>query len=203
MLTQCLQFKSSPAAESAAALFAHYQANYTIHNLFVFSPSLAMLGNWYKQLIGESLAKVYDRTGKAVEVGFTPLVSVGTTDLHSVTQRYLAGPRDIITSFITFVEHDGMLIPANKVSSIIPGLAGKTVTATKKAIFGGVVQAFIEEKRPCMVTTLEKSSYALGSYMMMKMVETIFLAALWNINAFDQPEVELYKNLARKLMRAL
>lgn len=191
----------NPAAQSAATLFAHYQAGYTIHNLFVFSPALEMLGNWYKQLIGESLGKKYDREGKVVEVGFTPFVSVGTIDLHSVAQLYLAGPRNLFTTFVMDDEKDTLLIPANEVSRSIPGLAGRSITSVKHAIFRGVVEAFIQERRPCMVITLEKkSSYLLGQFMMMKMFETIFLASLWNINAFDQPEVELYKKLARKLL---
>ena len=89
-LNECLHADLSinPAAQSALLLYEHYKAGYMIHDLFVFAPDLFMLGNWYKQLIGESLGKKIDREGKIVEVGFTPVVSVGTTDLHSVAQLY-------------------------------------------------------------------------------------------------------------------
>ncbi len=190
------------AAQSALMLYAHFKAGYTVHALFVFSPDLLMLGNWYKQLIGESLGKKYDRQGNEVESGFTPLVSVGTVDLHSVVQLYLAGPRTTVTTFIDVaLENDSLIIPENELSNLLPGLAGRSVTFTKKALFSGVTQAYINEGRPCMVVSLkEKSSYAIGSFMMMKMVETLYLARLWNINPFDQPAVELYKKYAHIIM---
>ena len=113
-----------------------------IHDLFVFAPDLFMLGNWYKQLIGESLGKKIDREGKRVEVGFTPVVSVGTTDLHSVAQLYLADPRNIVTTFITIeCEYNKVLVPENELSTMIPGLAHRSITFVKKAIFEGVVEA--------------------------------------------------------------
>ncbi len=204
MLELCVNEKieQNAAAQSALMLYAHYQQGYALHNLFVFSPDLLMLGNWYKQLIGESLGKKYDLNGGVVEVGITPLVSVGTVDLHSVAQLYLAGPRNTVTTFIDIDrENDSLRIPDNELSALIPGLAVRSISFTKKAIFQGVTEAYANEKRPFMVVTLEeKSAYSIGQFMMMKMFETLYLAKLWNINPFDQPAVELYKQLAHKLM---
>lgn len=203
MLTESLhQKEKSAAAQSALMLNSYYQKGYDIHALFVFSPDLLMLGNWYKQLIGESLGKKFDRKGNAIEAGMTPLVSVGTTDLHSVAQLYLAGPRTTITTFIDCERENTILtVPVNEVSEITHGLAGKSVTSIKKAIFQGVTEAYADEQRPFMVCTLEeKNAYQLGQFMMMKMIETLLLARLWNINPFDQPAVELYKSRAQDLM---
>lgn len=191
----------NPAAHSAAFLYAHYKAGFAIYNLFVFRPDLFMLGNWYKQLIGESLGKKYDLEHKQVDEGFTPLVSVGLIDLHSAMQRYLAGPRTIVTSFIDVAdENEDLKVPVNEISDLIPGLKSHSITSIKRAIKQGVIEAYKEEKLPYMVIHLPSlTSYFLGQFMMMKMIETILLARLLNINPFDQPAVELYKKKAHEI----
>ncbi len=89
------------AALSAAILYLHYQKNITIHDTFLFSKDLENVGKWYRQLMGESIGKEFDRRGRQVFVGITPTVSVGSADLHSVVQLYLGGPYDKFTSFIS------------------------------------------------------------------------------------------------------
>jgi len=46
----------------------------------------------------------------------------------------------------------------------------------------------------------EDLPYALGLFMGMRMLETMYVAELMNLNAFDQPNVELYKNKTRKIL---
>ena len=55
----------------------------------VFMPyamRLKALGEWYVQLLAESLGKREDRNGQTVFYGRTPLVAIGTTDMHAQTQ---------------------------------------------------------------------------------------------------------------------
>ena len=206
VLGPCLDtsLEVNEAAQNALSLYAHYKAGYTLHNLFVFSPYLVLLAHWYKQLIGESLGKKESTSGKTVEVGFTPLVSLGTTDLHSVAQLYLAGPRNMFTSFIYFEdETEELRIPTNPVSSIISGMQQRTVTEVKSAIVQGTINAFKKEKRPSLETGLERTSESLGAFLMIKMVETMLLGRLLDINAFDQPAVELYKQETREILKRL
>ncbi len=204
MLEICLNedLQRNEAARTALTLFAHYHHGYDIHDLFPFSPDLVMLAQWYKQLIGESLGKKYDRHGRLVEVGIAPTVSVGTVDLHSVVQLYLAGPRTRITTFIIQEgEHKILQVPDNEYSAVIPGLPGKSVTVVKEAIFKGVLEAYKQERRPFMVVDLANNpGHNIGAFMMMKMVETLFLGRLFGIDPFDQPAVELYKEETRRLL---
>lgn len=204
MLTKSLSvtLEQNPAAQSAVTLFRAYHEGVTIHDIFAFSPALLMLGNWYKQLIGESLGKKYNREGLLVEVGISPTVSLGTVDLHSVVQLYLAGPRQRITTFLRIEdEPETLKVPENEISILVRGLPLQHVTAIKTAIFQGVVAAYKKVDRPFMVVPLKnKSSYSIGEFMMMKMVETILLGRLFSINPFDQPEVELYKEETRKII---
>ena len=191
--------EESDAAYSALTLFSHYTRGYGVHSLFVFSPDLLMLGNWYKQLIGESLGKKYTLQDEYQENGITPVVSVGTIDLHSVVQLYLAGPHTTFTTFIMPSDEEATLVvPANDFTKN-SDFVGKSVTSIKRAIFKSVVDAYKEEERPYLLYSLaKKDSYSLGSFMMMKMIETVLLGRLMNINPFDQPAVELYKKNIKK-----
>ena len=85
--------ENNSAIISAAILYLHYKNNKNINDNFIFLPQLESLGKWYRQLLGESIGK----DGK----GITPTVSIGSTDLHSVGQLYLGGPKDKITTFIS------------------------------------------------------------------------------------------------------
>ncbi len=189
-------------AQNALSLYAHYKEGYMVHNLFVFSPYLVLLAHWYKQLIGESLGKQESTQGKIIETGFTPLVSLGTTDLHSVTQLYLAGPRTMFTSFFFFEdESSDLTIPTNYVSSLVAGLSQRSLTEVKSAIVQGTINAYKKQERPSLVIGLEQSAESLGAFLVQKMVETMLLGRLFDLNAFDQPAVELYKAETREILK--
>lgn len=190
------------AAQSACITYFHYMKSINIHDIFLFSPYLLMFGNWYRQLVGESLGKKHNRAGKVIEAGITPTVSIGTTDLHSLAQLYLGGPRDKITTFVYITNQRSELkIGKNVFSQPVPALEGKTIYEIKDAIFRGVEVAYAQEGRPYMTLLLpEMNEYVLGQCLMFCMLEVMFLASLLEINAFDQPAVELYKNQTRKLL---
>jgi glucose-6-phosphate isomerase len=81
------------AVISATILYLHYRNGKNINDNFFFAPQLESIGKWYRQLMGESCGK----DGK----GITPTVSLGSTDLHSVGQLYLDGPKDKTFTFVS------------------------------------------------------------------------------------------------------
>jgi len=190
------------AAISSALIFEQMAQKITILDTFIFSPNLALLGAWYRQLVGESLGKKENLSGKIVEIGITPTVSIGTTDLHSVAQLYLGGPRDIFTQFITIRSESTKLhVPTGFIPEQFAFLENKSITLVKKAIFDGVAHAFTREQRPFIILELpEINSYYIGQFLMLKMCEIIYLAHLLEINPFDQPAVELYKKETHRLL---
>jgi glucose-6-phosphate isomerase len=198
MLNTCLSLdiEQNSALQSAVTIFLQYQRGKNIHDSFIFKPALRELGDWYRQLVGESL-------GKSSKSGITPTVSVGTTDLHSVAQLYLGGPLDKLTTFIFVAEQEpDLLVPKNEFIEPISYVAHKPVQALKEAIFKGVLEAYRLQKRPFMTILFpELTAYTLGQFLMFKMCEVIFTAKLLDVNAFDQPAVELYKSNARKLLK--
>ena len=61
---------------------------------------LFSVSQWYSQLLGESLGKKYSRTGGVIHYGRTPVSSVGTTDMHSLTQEHQEGKKNKILQFL-------------------------------------------------------------------------------------------------------
>ena len=61
------------------------------------------------------------------------------------------------------------------------------MTFVKQAIISGTIEAHKKEKRPSIIMPLKQTSESLGAFMVAKMVETMLLGKLWNINPFDQP----------------
>lgn len=203
MLTKCLQDSQSVAAISAAIMALHYKDGHNIHDLFVFCPELVGIGQWYRQLVGESLGKQHDKHGNDVFVGPTPTVSVGSTDLHSVGQLYLGGPHDKYTTFINIESSDAMLKigSAIKVNELVPDLEGKSVNFVLHAIVQGVQKAYATSQRPYTSITLpQKNAYYCGQLLQWKMLEVVYMGVLLEVNPFDQPQVELYKQETRKIL---
>lgn len=204
------QFLSYDIAENSAALSAiikyiHYRYNaINMSIMFVFSVYFEALGKWYCQLIGESIGKEYDVAGKKVHVGITPLVSVGTTDLHSVGQLYLGGPYDKFITFcsLEYYTHE-VKIPSDPLCiQQEMHIEGKAVHEVMEAILEGVKRAYHKEERPfCELIIPQRNPYYIGQFLQLYMIEIMYLGYLLHINPFDQPNVELYKEETREILQ--
>ncbi|MCX7781974.1 MAG: glucose-6-phosphate isomerase, partial [Negativicutes bacterium] len=65
---------------------------------------LKSLAEWYVQLLAESLGKRCDRASNMVYYGRTPVVAVGTTDMHAQTQQHQDGKLDKVVQFVRVAE---------------------------------------------------------------------------------------------------
>lgn len=193
----------NPAWQSAALLAFALRDGKTINDSFVFNSELESLGKWYRQLLGESIGKEYTRSGTQVRIGITPTVSVGSTDLHSVGQLYLGGPKDKLTTFMYAAPADNALVVPS--ARMFPGtvsiIEGKSTTDIMSAILGGVKIAYNKQQLPFMEIELAAiTPYELGACMQFKMIEMMILGHLLEVNPFDQPNVESYKVETRELL---
>lgn len=198
LLTDALE---NPAIASAATIFFHMQENDAALNSFFFEPQLESLGKWYRQLVAESIGKEKDREGRIVHTGIIPIVSIGSTDLHSMVQLYLGGPRNMFTSFIR--TRNTLSTPATPAtflfSNILPHIENKSARDIMTAIYDGVIAAYRSEGLPFAEISLEDiSPQMLGQFFQFKMMEVVLLGELLNVDVFDQPSVELYKTETRK-----
>lgn len=190
---------------NAAVTYLQTQSGRSIHNTFLFSPKLEGLGKWYRQLMAESLGKKRDLEGKEVYAGITPIVSIGSTDLHSMAQLYWEGPDDKLTNMIFSFTGE---IHATPQHLAFPGLVldiqGTPLESIMQAIFGGVKAAYEQQNRPYVEIDLEQAdAWELGYYFQFRMIEMMYLGRLLNLNTFNHPAVEMYKTVTRELLKGL
>jgi glucose-6-phosphate isomerase len=193
----------NPAALSAAYLYLHKKKGNTIHNLFLFDPDLESIGRWYRQLMGESIGKEFNTENKQVFEGITPTVSIGTTDLHSTGQLYLGGPFDKFTTFVRVLQTQSKVaIPMlPDYDELVKGIQGKSLGDLMHAVLDGVQSVYRTQKRPFVEIRLpDKSAFSIGQLLQMKMMEIMYLGALFGVNPFNQPNVELYKQETRRIL---
>lgn len=185
------------AGTLATCLHTQYERGLHSNDFFTFVPALYQCGQWWRQLIGESVGK--ERHG--MPVGITPTVSLGTSDLHSVVQLYLAGPHERFTLFVTCESGEDVKIPANQFSELAR-LDKNSVAAIQRAILGGVCAAYEQKKRAFLtIAFAEISAYEVGYFLQLQMMSMVYLGELFGINVFDQPQVELYKQKTRELLQ--
>lgn len=207
MRSRCLQedIKVNPAAIAAVSSFLHFQDQKNIHDLFLFSDDLESIGKWYRQLLAESVGKEHDLNNNQVFTGMTPTYSIGSTDLHSVAQLYLGGPFDKFTTFVHVKhnKHSVILPDYAEYAHLVDGIQNKPMTDIMNAIYEGVKTAFVKGKRPFMEVILpDKSEESIGQFLQFKMMETMLIGFLLQINPFDQPNVEAYKTETRKILKS-
>lgn len=197
------EIAQNPAAVSAIIKYLCYEQGIRIHDFFVFAESFKGIALWYRQLMGESLGKTSHQEGKEVEVGITPTASVGTTDLHSVGQLYLGGPRDKLITFARVVEsaHSVIVPDIRGFDALVPHISGKTCASLMAATFDGVLRAYAQDERPFLELVVpQMSAYYVGQILQLYMIEMMYLGYLLNVDPFDQPHVELYKEQTRKIL---
>ena len=192
----------NPALVSASVLSLRHQQGSVIHDTFVFHPELESLGKWYRQLMGESIGKEKDASGAVVNAGIFPSVSVGSTDLHSVGQLYLGGPKNVITTFISARRSAPVRIAKRlDLTGLVDGIAGRSAGEVMDAIREGVKIAYAKRGLPFLEVVLDDlSERSLGEFLQFKMIEMMLLAKFMHVNAFDQPNVESYKTETRKIL---
>lgn len=208
MVKRCLNTDvyQNPALISAIATYVNYKKGFDIYNSFYFNPELKSLGKWYVQLMAESVAKELNLNNEKVNVGITPIVSIGSIDLHSMATLFLGAPKNKFTQFVHASQKENSPAVPKELffPGLVPDIAGKSIADIMNAIFYGIKIAYIKNALPYSELVLhEVSESSLGQYMQLKMMETMYLARLVGVNAFDQPKVEDYKRETREILKKL
>lgn len=191
------------ALSSAITLYESYKSGFVINDNFIFHEELESLGKWYRQLMGESIGKEKDIEGKIVNVGITPTVSIGSTDLHSVGQLDLGGPKNKLTSFIYVNSDESNLVTPKKfvLQDLVENIENIPTSKVLDAILEGVKIAYTKHNLPFVEIILDDiSEYSIGEFLQFKMLEIMYLGKLLNVNTFDQPSVESYKIETKQIL---
>jgi glucose-6-phosphate isomerase len=152
--------------------------------------------------MGESIGKEKDTKGNKVNSGITPTVSTGSTDLHSMAQLYIGGPKDKVTTFVYANTNNDILVPEDQLmQGLVEGIQNKPAKQIMNAILEGTKIAYKNVEHPYMEILLDDlNEYSLGEFLQFKMIEMMYLGKLLNVNTFDQPNVEDYKKETKKIL---
>ncbi len=168
-------------------------------NFFAFNKRHRTIGYWYRQLLAESIGKSKNIHNKPFSYGLLPTVST-SADLHSVAQLYLSKYKGVHTRFLSLEESSSKQTNTGWLTSdILPELSGQKRAHTQSALVEGVLRAYDDQTLPYTHTILaENSAYDIGFFMSSLMAEVMMLCTVLQVDAFNQPHVELYKNHMRE-----
>lgn len=193
----------NPAQLRSALAFLSGQKNRNISVFMPYADGLKTMADWYAQLWAESIGKSYDRKGRAVNVGQTPVKALGVTDQHSQVQLYAEGPDDKVITFVTIENFkDTREIPSDsELPEDIQFLAGRTLEellfAEQKATEYALTLAGKQHQK-IILSSLD--AYNVGQLLLLLEWETAYMGELLDIDAFNQPGVEEGKNGTYALM---
>jgi glucose-6-phosphate isomerase len=199
----CEDFYRNPAAINAAINYYFYNHGKKISVMFPYSYHLKDLADWYRQLWAESLGKAEDLTGNEVHIGPTPIKALGATDQHSQVQLYREGPNDKLFTFLQVdnFDKDLKIGPAPECAAELEYLANKDLSVLFNSEKRATEYALLQSKRPCLTVVFpEVNAYTVGQFIYLYEVTTSFAGALFGINPYDQPAVELGKQATFALM---
>lgn len=189
----------SVAAESAARLALYHELKYVHYNFFAFESRLERLAAWYRQLIAESLGKAERLDGSPMPYALVPSLAT-PTELHSIGQLYFSRIASVYTDFVSF-DDAALDVFLPKRDKLAGKLSKYSMQEIATAIYGGVIAAYQERQLPYRATILDDNlPYALGVFMAMRLREIMYTAHLLKVNAFDQPNVELYKQKTKDIL---
>ena len=186
--------KSPVISENSAYKYAVirdflYHQNYADELFVTYEPRLVLLGEWFKQLFGESEGKEHK--------GLFPCSASFSTDLHSLGQ-FIQDGSPVLFETILNIKHPNHEISIPKADEDLDELnylAGKNISFVSEQAFKGTLEAHsITAKVPNVVLEIEKlDEFHLGYLLYFFMKTCAMSAYLLKVNPFNQPGVEIYK----------
>ena len=180
-------FGRNPAEQYAAARNVLYGAGYRVEILGSYEPSLHYVGEWWKQLFGESEGK----EGK----GIFPASVTLTADLHSMGQYIQEGERMLFETVVSVASplHE-LRIGAGGDEDGLGFLAGRRLSEVNRMAEAGVALAHCDGGVPNLRVDIDRvDAYGVGGLLYFFERACGISGYLLGVNPFDQPGVEAYK----------
>lgn len=153
-----------------------------------YEPSLHYIGEWWKQLYGESEGKD--------QKGIFPAAVDLTTDLHSMGQFIQDGARIMFETVIN-IEQPKLSLTLEEEPVDLDGLnylAGKTVDFVNKSAMNGTILAHTDGNVPNLTVNVpEQNEFYLGQLFYFYEFACGVSGYILGVNPFNQPGVESYK----------
>ncbi len=166
-----------------------YKAGKTLELLASYELNMESISKWWQQLFGESEGKNRQ--------GIYPSFVTFPTDLHSIGQYIQEGRRDLFETIIKvneqttreYIHYDEKNIDE------LNYLAGKSLEEINEKAFEGAMLAHVEGGVPNLVINVPNISPATFGYLVYFFQKACAMSSyLFEVNPFNQPGVEAYKN---------
>lgn len=190
-------------AQFVSTVLQSFEREEWITSFWLYTSRGQGLGRWISQLWAESLAKQYGRDGQKAKRVSTPLWMLGACDQHSLLQQWMDGARD---KFIVFIKLNPQQKEANKLvrprfaetqamqNKSLDQLLRVEADATQNALKSeGISTAEICFEQQDLIEDFVE-------FKMLMMICVGLLGELLDLNAFDQPGVELGKKLTKQIL---
>ncbi len=183
-----LRSMENPVWQYVAARNLLYRQGKTVEIYCNYEPSYTFVGEWLKQLFGESEGK----DGK----GIFPASAQFTTDLHSLGQYIQDGER-ILMETVLYVDDTGcdVTLPSSEDDGDnLNYLAGKPLSFVREMAFQGTLDAHHDGGVPAMVLRMpHMDARTLGELFYFFELSCGISGHVLGVNPFNQPGVEAYK----------
>ena len=204
-------FQATPIEKNVPILMAlallHQQKKYssTAYAVIPYANALSLFPFWLQQLEMES-------HGKSVGCGDTPIQnsspvvfgSVGTNSQHSYFQLLHQGAEIIPVDFIAVREPMSDIPEAVDHHRTLLANCLAQAQALSRGKISEIPNESYPGNKPSNLIILPKlDAFHLGALLALYESRTVALGILWGINSFDQPGVELGKQLSVPIDRAL
>lgn len=188
-----------------ATYYSRMSQKYTLNCLFSYSELFRGFNSWYVQLWAESLGK--KQLHSTMNVGLTPIGLIGPTDQHSFLQLIMEGKADKTVTVIKIKDFECELrVPNETISNlesldIVNGFKFEEIINLQA---DSTIEALNAIGVPLDVIELERiGEESIGELVYYYELLTALVAMQLDINAYDQPGVELGKKiLKRKLQKS-
>ncbi|WP_114576769.1 glucose-6-phosphate isomerase [Saliphagus sp. LR7] len=183
---------SCPAYAYGATTYALETRGASVNAMMPYAESLETFAEWFAQLWAESLGK--DGLGQA------PVRALGATDQHSQLQRYRAGPRDTLVTFVTPRERGEREIPDAGIEDL-DYLSGAGLEELIDAEFEATEASLAAAGRPTVRLEIDSvDARSVGGLLYGMEAACVLAGELAGVSAFDQPAVEWAKRATRGLL---
>ncbi len=178
----------NPAVQYAAMRNLLYGQGKKIEILVTYNPKFAFLGEWWKQLYGESEGKD--------GLGIFPASVNFTTDLHSMGQFIQDGESTLMGTVVSVEKSNRSMLIENDPQNLdgLNFLTGKHVEECNAMAELGTKLAHIDGGVPQISLSIERiNEYNLGALFYFFEKACGISGYMLGVNPFDQPGVEAYK----------
>ena len=193
--TYDLRSFENPVWLYAAVRNVAYRQGMAVELLESFEPAFRSFGLWWQQLFGESEGK----EGK----GLFPACAELTADLHSLGQLIQQGQRNLFETMIRFDSGDLSYEIGSDVKDLdgLNYIAGKSLDFVQEQAFFGTVEAHADGGVPVITMDCGPiTEETLGELFYFFQLACGVSAYILDVNPFDQPGVENYKQNMFRLL---